>query len=176
MIWADLFEISVSVEGLVRSISFITWFVVGAAASLFGADAMLVAKSSARANEAAPPAPSMPSTNAPCTPSEPDSSSPGSLWPRPKYAEVKPQLDDADELAALDAIRFALAEVADGSSYVWYRANGHLSGVFRPTTSFKNMAGHVCRHIVVTLTAGITVKQTEGIACRLARGRWHLHG
>jgi hypothetical protein len=168
-----LFEIGVSVERSVRSNSFIMWFVVGAAALLFGADVRLVAKSSARANESASIAPSLPSTN---TPSVPDSSSPGSLWARPKYVEVKPNLDDADELAALDAVRFALAEVADGSSYVWYRANGHLAGVFSPTISFKNVAGQVCRHIVVTLTAGITVKQTEGTACRLASGRWQLDG
>ena len=159
-----------------RSQSLIMWLAVGAAALLSGPDAMLLAKSPARANEVALAAPSVQSTNPPCTPSEPDPSSPGNLWPRPRYAEIKTNLDDADELGALDAIRFALAEVADGSSYFWYRANGRLSGVFRPTTSFKNVAGQVCRHIVVTLTAGISIKQTEGIACRLAGGRWQLDG
>lgn len=85
-------------------------------------------------------------------------------------------LDESDEIAALESVQLALSEVADGSTYVWHRANGRLSGVVQPTASFKDAAGNVCRHIVVSLTSGMASKKTEGIACRLSNGLWQLDG
>jgi surface antigen len=118
---------------------------------------------------------------------------------RPKYADLKsgfgaevlpslpargedvaqlsrPALDEADEIAALESIQYALSEVGDRSSYVWHRRNGRLSGVIQPTSSFKDAAGNVCRHVVVTLVSGSYSRRAEGVACRTARGRWQLDG
>ena len=74
------------------------------------------------------------------------------LWPQPKVAELKPSFDASDEVAALEAMQLALSEVGDGSTYVWHRTGGRLSGIVRPTTSFKGEAGRVCRHVVLLLT------------------------
>ena len=74
-------------------------------------------------------------------------------------------LDEADEIAALEAIRVALSEVGDGHSYVWHRRYGRLSGVVQPTSSFKNPAGRVCRRITVILAAGLRTGRLDGVAC-----------
>lgn len=98
-------------------------------------------------------------------------------WSRPKFADLKPHsFDERDEYAALESVQFALTEVGDGATYVWHRAHGRLSGVVQPTSSFKDAAGNVCRHLVIMLTSGTHTKKTEGIACRLASGIWQLDG
>jgi 17 kDa outer membrane surface antigen len=112
-----------------------------------------------------------PATN-PCTSKEPREN----LWPRPKYAEARPVLHVSDEVAALEALHLALTEVGDGSSYVWQRRNGELSGVVQPTASFKDANGRICRHIVLLLSSQDYSKRTEGIACRLSHGAWQLEG
>ncbi len=86
------------------------------------------------------------------------------------------QLDDRDEIAALERIQYALSEIGDGGTYVWRRWHGRLGGIVQPTTSFKDDSGKVCRHMVVLLTTGKRTKRLEGIACRLASGRWQLDG
>jgi hypothetical protein len=96
---------------------------------------------------------------------------------RPKYADhsdIRTWLDESDEIAALEAIRVALSEVGDGATYVWHRTNGRLSGTVKPTASFKDVAGRVCRHIVLVLASGTHNGKVEGIACRLPDGRWQL--
>ena len=95
---------------------------------------------------------------------------------RPKFAEANAYLDENDEIAALEAIRVALTEVADGNSYVWYRRHGRLSGIVQPTVSFKDPAGRVCRHILLIMSVGAATGRAEGIACRLSDGRWQLDG
>jgi surface antigen len=85
-------------------------------------------------------------------------------------------LDEDDEIAALEAIRVALTEVGDGSSYVWHRRSGHLSGLVQPTQSFKDPAGRVCRQLIVILSARQRSGRFEGTACRLTSGRWQLEG
>jgi surface antigen len=112
---------------------------------------------------------------APCAACPALDEAPG-LSPRSRAAGHGPELDDTDEIAALDAIRVALSEVGDGVSYVWHRNNGRLSGVIHPTTSFKDAAGRVCRHIVLVLTTGLRSGRIEGVACRLGDGRWQLEG
>lgn len=127
-------------------------------------------------------APVTPSGNAPAsTPGHPPcscSEQPPSLklWPRPKLADAQPRLDVTDELATLEAVHLALTEVGDGASYVWHRREGWLSGVVKPTASFKDPAGRVCRHIELSLAAGTRTARTEGVACRLDNGRWRLEG
>lgn len=98
------------------------------------------------------------------------------LPPAAHLPDFRASLDDTDEMATLDAIHVALTQVGDGGSYIWHRNHGRLSGVFQPTQSFKDAGGQVCRHLVVTLVAGAAVRKTEGIACRLANGRWQLDG
>ena len=94
----------------------------------------------------------------------------------PKFAETNAHLDENDEIAALEAIRVALTEVGDGGTYVWYRQHGRLSGIVQPTSSFKDPAGRVCRHILLIMTVGTATGRAEGIACRLGDGRWQLDG
>ena len=97
------------------------------------------------------------------------------LWPRPKLADTRPGLDAGDEMATLEALQLALSEVGDGSTYVWHR-RGVLSGAVLPTASFKDASGKVCRHLILTLSAGDVTRQTEGVACRLPTGVWQLEG
>jgi surface antigen len=94
----------------------------------------------------------------------------------PRAPEQKMQLDEADEIAAFEALHLGLSEVGDGATYVWHRANGRLSGAVQPTKSFKAASGQVCRHIVVSLSSGTMHRRTEGIACRANDGVWSLNG
>lgn len=101
---------------------------------------------------------------------------------RPKFADLKAPPDDGrpldavDRMAALSSIQQALSATADGASYIWHRNNGRLSGLVRLTSSFKNVEGSICRHLVVMLTTGDKTRKTEGIACRQANGVWSLEG
>lgn len=123
-----------------------------------------------------------PSPPAPCACPNlgPDSaanpSKPPGISAKPKFAEANAHLDENDEIAALEAIRVALSEVGDGGTYVWHRRHGRLSGIVQPTASFKDPVGRVCRHIVLIMTVGTATGRAEGIACRLANGRWQLDG
>lgn len=101
------------------------------------------------------------------------------IYPSPAAtppAEPPHQLDVNDEIAALERIQYALSEVGDGSTYVWRRWHGRLSGIVQPTASFRDPDGKVCRHMVVMMTTGKHTKKQEGIACRLPSGRWQLDG
>lgn len=106
----------------------------------------------------------------------PDNGGPPPKAQRPKFADVRPDLAASSEIAVLEAVHLALTEVGDGSSYVWHRKDGQLSGVIEPTSSFRDRTGKICRHIVMTLSASNRTKRTEGIACRLATGGWQLEG
>jgi surface antigen len=117
----------------------------------------------------APSASSCPAAD-PCGPTD------TALSSRPRSLDSRALLDENDEIAALEAVRVALTEVGDGSTYVWHRANGRLSGLVQPTGSFKDLAGRPCRHIIVILSSGGHSAKIEGVACRLANGRWQLDG
>jgi hypothetical protein len=93
-----------------------------------------------------------------------------------RFDDTPFRLNENDEISALSSIQYALTELADGSSYIWHRDDGRLSGIVQPTTSFKDAAGKVCRHIIVILTSGERNRKTEAVACRLAGGRWQLDG
>ncbi len=101
---------------------------------------------------------------------------------KPKFAELRSQPDDGrpldagDEVAALSSVQHGLSATADGSTYIWHRNNGRLSGLVQPTSSFKNVEGAVCRHVVVMMTTGVRTRKTEGVACRQANGVWSLEG
>lgn len=156
--------------------------------AFFVVAAIFLAPGIAVANQPAPPSANLPGNGAPPAPLDgagsnscscPDALSPETkekIWPRPKFAGLSNSLDVSDEIAALESVQLALSEVGDGSTYVWHRYHGRLSGVVQPTASFRDSAGNVCRHIVVILSAGTRSKRTEGIACRLGRGHWQLQG
>jgi surface antigen len=95
---------------------------------------------------------------------------------RPTLAERHDNLDEDDEIAALEAIRVALSEVGDGSTFIWHRRNGRLSGSVKPTSSFRDTNGRVCRHLVLLLATATRTGTIEGIACRAGNGRWELDG
>ncbi|HJU32265.1 MAG TPA: hypothetical protein VJ740_12450 [Hyphomicrobiaceae bacterium] len=126
-----------------------------------------------RANDVRPVEPSPPCS---CPNVAPDSAKPPAVTVKPKFAESNAHLDENDEIAALEAIRVALTEVGDGGTYVWHRQHGRLSGIVQPTSSFKDMSGRVCRHLLLIMTVGTAKGRAEGIACRLGDGRWQLDG
>lgn len=95
---------------------------------------------------------------------------------KPKFAELRPNLDPRDEIAALEGVQFALSRIADGSTYVWHRRGGQISGIVRPTSSFRDGSGSVCRRLVVVLTSGRHTSKAEGVACRQADRSWVLQG
>lgn len=96
---------------------------------------------------------------------------------RPKFADFEGyRLDESDEIAALESIQVGLSRMDDGTPFVWKRSNGRLSGIVRPTSSFRNAAGSLCRHVVVLLTTGYRTRTAEGVACRSANRRWVLEG
>lgn len=88
----------------------------------------------------------------------------------------KLSLDGSDETAALHAVLIGLTEIPDGTSFVWRRAHGRLSGIVRPMFSFRNADGDVCRQLMLTLTSGAYTRTVEGTACREPDGRWALEG
>ncbi len=92
----------------------------------------------------------------------------------PDVNAVKAVLDQDDEYAALESVQYELTEVADGSSYIWHRGHGKLSGIVKPVSSFKDTHGSVCRHAVIVLSGMEATKRTEIVACRLATGIWEL--
>ncbi|MEZ5855928.1 MAG: hypothetical protein R3D67_14725 [Hyphomicrobiaceae bacterium] len=96
--------------------------------------------------------------------------------PSTRTTIIRPWFDRNDEAAALEAVQVALTEVGDGSSYVWYRQGGRLSGIVQPTQSFEDMLGRVCRHINVKLSIGAYSRHTSAIACRTADGSWVIDG
>lgn len=101
---------------------------------------------------------------------------------KPKFADLKSPTDDGrtldagDEVAALSSVQHALSATADGATYVWHRNNGRISGLVQPTSSFKNIEGIVCRHVVVMMTTGDKTRKAEGVACRNTNGVWSLEG
>lgn len=117
-------------------------------------------------------------------PQAPSCACPGTTSRRqkPKYADLKPvpddgrALDSGDEIAALSSVQHALSATADGATYVWHRNNGRISGLVQPTSSFKNVDGALCRHVVVMMTTGDKTRKAEGVACRDTLGVWSLEG
>lgn len=144
----------------------------GIAAAIFLSASVLLTSDSAFAQS---PAPQQPSQSQACQ-CDDDTAKRDKLWPKPNFAELKASLEPGDEIATLEALQLTLSELGDGQTYVWHRAHGRLSGAFQPTASFKDAAGKVCRHVVMLLAAGNYSRKTEGVACRLATGRWQLEG
>jgi len=94
-------------------------------------------------------------------------------------APVEPlsaKLTPDDPVALLEAMRYALDEVADGATYVWRRVDAPLQGAVRPVASFLDDSGAVCRRISVTLTFEGASRWTDAVACREKSGRWVISG
>jgi len=110
--------------------------------------------------------------------SQPDAKSPDTapLFKLSRRPAPRTPLDFHDQRAALEAIHFTLREVADGSVFVWHRQKGILRGLVKPTSSFRDASGAVCRHIEFSMTFGNITRQIESIACRQNDGSWTLSG
>lgn len=104
---------------------------------------------------------------------EPDATRPPM---RPRFAEIRPSTSAAASVAALEAVHLALTEVGDGSAYVWHHNGSELSGVVRPTYSFRDARGLICRHLQVVLSADGRTRSTESVACRSENGLWQVGG
>lgn len=89
---------------------------------------------------------------------------------------IKARVEPGDELAALRAIDAALSGAGDGSTYVWGHGNGRLAGSIRPTSTFRDQLGRICRHLIVTMRLGSYTRRGETIACRGGDGAWSLDG
>jgi hypothetical protein len=99
--------------------------------------------------------------------------------PTPMDAElplVRPRLDPSDHVSALEAVQIALTEAGDGATYVWQRSQGRIGGAVRMTSTFRDVDGRICRHLVMQLRQGTYTRRTEGIACRSSEGVWLLEG
>lgn len=90
--------------------------------------------------------------------------------------DPRDRLTSRDEIAALAAIQNGLSMAADGATFVWHRGNGRVSAIVRPTSSFRDSRGRVCRHLRLLLNSGDYSRKIEGIACRLANRAWSLEG
>lgn len=90
--------------------------------------------------------------------------------------EPRDRLTGRDEIAALAAIQTGLSTTADGATFVWHRDNGFLSAIIRPTTTFRDAKGRVCRHLHLLLNSGAFSRTTEGVACRQSNRTWSLEG
>lgn len=100
---------------------------------------------------------------------------PGAISPN-TFAELKAGLDQTDRLAVLEAIHVGLSDAPDGATYMWRRHNGKIAGSVRPTMSFRDIEGKVCRYLVFQLLLGEHMRQVEGIACRQDDKSWLLEG
>lgn len=93
-----------------------------------------------------------------------------------EHPAIQPQIEQGDDLAALEAVDIALTQASDGATYVWRRGNGRLVGAVRPTKTFRDADQRMCRHIEMQLRLGTFLRRTEGIACRGTDGVWVLEG
>jgi hypothetical protein len=98
---------------------------------------------------------------------------------RREAAAIPPYMappEPGDSTAALEAVEIALTQASDGATYVWRRHNGRLAGAFRPTSTFRDVDGRMCRHLEMHMRLGTYQRRTEGIACRSSDGVWNLEG
>jgi hypothetical protein len=102
--------------------------------------------------------------------------SPADATPWTPLTELKSQLDQIDRFAVLEAIHVGLTDAPDGATYMWRRHNGKIAGSVRPTASFRDAYGKVCRFLVFQLLLGEHLRQIEGIACRQDDRSWLLEG
>lgn len=99
--------------------------------------------------------------------------------PRRSSPAIPPYMappEPGDSIAALEAVEIALTQASDGATYVWRRHNGRLAGAFRPTSTFRDSDGRICRHLEMHMRLGTYQRHTEGIACRSTDGVWNLEG
>jgi hypothetical protein len=96
--------------------------------------------------------------------------------PESDFPLVRPRQDPSDEVAALEAVEIALTQAGDGATYVWQRGQGRIGGAVRMTSTFRDVDGRICRHLVMQIRQGTYSRRTEGIACRGEDGVWVLEG
>lgn len=92
------------------------------------------------------------------------------------FEALRSKLGPDDPVAVLEAVGYALDQVGDGATYVWHRMDGPLQGAVKPTASFRDETGAVCRRLGVTLTLGDVSRWANVVACRDAGGQWVIGG
>lgn len=92
------------------------------------------------------------------------------------FEALRSKLGPDDPIAVLEAVGYALDQVGDGATYVWHRMDGPLQGAVKPTASFRDESGAVCRRLGVTLTLGEVSRWANVVACRDAGGQWAIGG
>ena len=80
----------------------------------------------------------------------------------------------ASKNITLTAIQYALKQVADGSSYLWHHKKSRLKGRIKPTVTYLNKSGQLCRHIYISLSYITAHKTSQALACRNNSGQWSL--
>jgi len=104
-----------------------------------------------------------------------DDGAPREVTPE-SFEALRAKLEPDDPLAVLEAVGYALAEVGDGSTYIWHRTDGPLMGHVHMISTFRGDAGAVCRRLAVTLMLGQTFRPANAVACRDGDGKWVLGG
>ena len=94
----------------------------------------------------------------------------------PSFDALRATLTPQDPVAVLEAVGYALGEVADGATYIWHRKDGQLQGAVRPITSFRDASGAICRRLGLTLTLGDASRWADIVACRDGDGHWVVGG
>ena len=92
------------------------------------------------------------------------------------FEALRAKLAPDDPVAVLEAVGYALNEVADGATYVWHRTDGPLMGNVRMAAAYRSEAGAICRRMTLTLILGDTVRPASLSACRDSGGEWVVGG
>ena len=90
--------------------------------------------------------------------------------------EIGQSLDNADRLAASNAIQRSMEFNPNGRTTVWRNPDSGNTGSFTPTRTISNGNGQPCREYQSTVTVGGQSQQAFGTACRQADGSWSLAG
>lgn len=85
-----------------------------------------------------------------------------------------PRLLGSDRYAYDRAVQQALADVPDGEMATWSNPDTGNRGMFRPTRSYVEAQGGVCRQYRTTVAFRDGIESGNGIACRHPGGGWTL--
>ncbi|MSO93889.1 MAG: hypothetical protein EXQ86_10880 [Rhodospirillales bacterium] len=85
-----------------------------------------------------------------------------------------PRLIGSDRFVYDRAAQQALAELPDGDMATWSNPDTGNRGMFRPTRSYVEATGGLCRQYRTTVAFRDGVESGNGIACRHSDGGWTL--
>ena len=85
-----------------------------------------------------------------------------------------PRLMGSDRFAYDSAVQRALANLPDGDMATWSNPETGNRGMFRPTRSYVEASGGLCRQYRTTVAFRDGVESGNGIACLHPGGGWTL--